>query len=194
MGDENAELQEEELEVLKSIYEGDELYSEQSPTRHQYKYGENAKSRSFVLEISWNSNYPTEAPDVNLDAFYNNHLLPEARDHIIQAVKEESEQYLGMSMTYSLFEWVKESFDTLIEKQPETIDVVVDKIEKKLKIEDPDAEESKKKSKGPSNQMTKAQKRRMWDKGGAEEERTRGWDWIDVVKHLHQTGGKDDEM
>ena len=26
MGDENAELQEEELEVLKSIYEGDELY------------------------------------------------------------------------------------------------------------------------------------------------------------------------
>ncbi len=33
----------------------------------------------------------------------------------------------------------------------------------------------------------------MWDKGGAEEDRTRGWDWVDVVKHLHQTGGKDDE-
>ena len=31
-------------------------------------------------------------------------------------------------------------------------------------------------------QLTKSQKRRMWDKGGTEDERDRGWDWIDVVK------------
>ena len=31
-------------------------------------------------------------------------------------------------------------------------------------------------------QLTKSQKRRMWDKGGTEDERERGWDWIDVVK------------
>ena len=33
--DENAELQEEELEVLKSIYDGDSNYTSQSNTRHQ---------------------------------------------------------------------------------------------------------------------------------------------------------------
>ncbi len=27
---------------------------------------------------------------------------------------EETEQYLGMSMTFSLFEWVKENLDTLL--------------------------------------------------------------------------------
>lgn len=34
-------------------------------------------------------------------------------------VKTEAEQYLGMSMTYSLFEFVKEKFDELIKEQPE---------------------------------------------------------------------------
>ena len=41
-------------------------------------------------------------------------------------------------------------------------------------------------------QLTKAQKRRMWDKGGIDsEDRPRGWNWIDVVKHLSQSGCKD---
>lgn len=34
-------------------------------------------------------------------------------------MKTEAEQYLGMSMTYSLFEFVKEKFDELIKEQPE---------------------------------------------------------------------------
>ena len=42
-------------------------------------------------------------------------------------------------------------------------------------------------------QLTKAQKRRMWQKGGLEEgDRARGWDWVDVIRHLSQTGGKED--
>jgi hypothetical protein len=41
-------------------------------------------------------------------------------------------------------------------------------------------------------QLTKAQKRRMWDKGGIDsEDRPRGWNWVDVVKHLSQSGSKD---
>ena len=41
-------------------------------------------------------------------------------------------------------------------------------------------------------QLTKAQKRRMWEKGGLDtEERARGWDWVDVIRHLSQTGSKD---
>ena len=44
-----AELQEEELEVMKSIYEGDELYSSPKDNRHLYKFGEDTASRSFIL-------------------------------------------------------------------------------------------------------------------------------------------------
>nr|KAG5690194.1 hypothetical protein BaRGS_016585 [Batillaria attramentaria] len=40
-------------------------------------------------------------------------------------------------------------------------------------------------------QLSKQQKRRMLDKFGANaEERPRGWNWVDVVKHLSQTGGQ----
>lgn len=38
-----------------------------------------------------------------------------------KAVTTEGEQYLGMSMTYSLFEYAKENFDKLLEDQPEQI-------------------------------------------------------------------------
>ena len=40
-------------------------------------------------------------------------------------------------------------------------------------------------------QLTKAQKRNAWKKGGLDKgERERGWDWIDVIRHLSQTGSK----
>lgn len=37
--------------------------------------------------------------------------------------------------------------------------------------------------------MTKAQKRREWDRMGKEGRTQRGQDWVDVVRHLSQTGG-----
>lgn len=41
------------------------------------------------------------------------------KDKIVNMIKEEAEQYLGMSMTYSLMEFLKEKFDELIAQQPE---------------------------------------------------------------------------
>ena len=46
---ENAELQEEELEVLKSIYEGDDLYTNPDTKTHQYKFGEVGTLKTFIL-------------------------------------------------------------------------------------------------------------------------------------------------
>lgn len=43
------------------------------------------------------------------------------KDKICKLVSSEAEQYLGMSMTYSLFEFVKEKFEELIVDQPEEI-------------------------------------------------------------------------
>ena len=48
MGD-NQEQQEEELEVLKSIYEGDDCYTNPDKQMHKYKFGEDSTSRSFIL-------------------------------------------------------------------------------------------------------------------------------------------------
>ena len=46
---ENQEQQEEELEVLKSIYEGDECYTNPDKQKHKYKFGEDSTSKSFIL-------------------------------------------------------------------------------------------------------------------------------------------------
>lgn len=46
---ENAELQEEELEVLKSIYEGDDLYTNPEKETHLYKFGEVGTLKTFIL-------------------------------------------------------------------------------------------------------------------------------------------------
>lgn len=43
------------------------------------------------------------------------------KEKICELVSSEAEQYLGMSMTYSLFEFVKERFEELIQDQPEEI-------------------------------------------------------------------------
>ena len=51
----------------------------------------------FVLIFS------TRFSDVNLDAFYNNHLLPEARDHIIQAVKGKCTRILVVDPDMYIF-------------------------------------------------------------------------------------------
>ena len=46
---ENEELQEEELEVLKSIYEGDGLYTNPDNKTHLYKFGEVGTLKTFIL-------------------------------------------------------------------------------------------------------------------------------------------------
>lgn len=40
--------------------------------------------------------------------------------------------------------------------------------------------------------LTKAQKRRQWDQAATGGERPRGWDWVDICKHLAQVGNKDE--
>ena len=106
---ENEELQTEELEVLKSIYEGDECYTNPSPSSHLYKFGEVGTLKTFILgrhiycitshfdfkrrtsltEIKWVEEYPAELPTFSLESFYNKHLVPEVKQEIIKAVTGE---------------------------------------------------------------------------------------------------------
>ncbi|XP_045473546.1 RWD domain-containing protein 4 [Harmonia axyridis] len=186
----NSELQDEEREVLQSIYDGDTQFKEVSPKIFHYKYGENESIKSFLLEIEWTENYPEELPKINLDTFYNKHVVPCVKEKIRELVIEQGTQFLGMSMTYSLFEAVKEKFEELIVVQPDKIDP--SSIER-LTISD-DVEIAQDSKKAPKKeQLTKAQKRRQWNRLDNKGEKPRGWNWVDIVKHLSQTGSKDDK-
>ncbi|PZC84736.1 hypothetical protein B5X24_HaOG204284 [Helicoverpa armigera] len=177
----DAEQQSEEIEVLKSIYEGDDNFKQVDSKTYQYKYFDGDKS--FVLEISWGPTYPTEKPNFNLDIFYNQSLLQPVKEKILSIVDAEAEQWLGCAMTYTLFECLKERLAEILADQTEEV-VVTARVEK-IVIDD---QTEQKKPVEKKEQLTKAQKRRAWDKAeiGRAGEKPRGWDWVDIVKHLSQ--------
>ena len=39
-----------------------------------------------LLEIKWTEEYPSELPALSLESFYNKHLVPEVKTHILKAV------------------------------------------------------------------------------------------------------------
>lgn len=96
---------------------------------------------------------------VIFDLFIFFNRVQSLKQKVIDLVKSEAEQYLGMSMTYSLFEFLKEKFDNLIEEQPE---VTIDGDVEKLCISDQTPTQAIAKEK--KEQLTKAQKRRQWNR------------------------------
>ena len=54
--------EEEELEVLKSIYEGDDLYTNPDKDTHQYKFGEVGTFKTFILGVYDNCPYRQVLP------------------------------------------------------------------------------------------------------------------------------------
>lgn len=111
-------------------------------------------------------------------------------------------------MTYSLFEFLKEKFEDLIEEQPDE----PEKLEvEKLCITENDQQVifflankvidhntlvlffQEKQLKEKKEQLTKSQKRRQWNRVDAKGEKPRGWNWVDIVKHLSQTGSKEEQ-
>ncbi|XP_064621015.1 RWD domain-containing protein 4-like [Lineus longissimus] len=180
------ELQEEEIGVLQSIYDGDENFKQINEKTYQYKIGEDGHFKSFVLEISWGENYPDEMPDINLNAFYNKHVQQEVKETIIEKLKEQADMFIGSAVTYTLFEHAKENHEELMERQKEQI--IVNTEESK---EEADSVQSLGKKKEKKEQWTKSQKRKYYDRIDCKGERARGWNWVDVIKHLSQTGSAD---
>ncbi|XP_076653628.1 RWD domain-containing protein 4 [Halictus rubicundus] len=187
----DAELQEEEREVLSSIYDGDTAFKQLTPTTFQYKFGEDNDMKSFLLEISWGPTYPSEKPSINMNTFYNKHIVQEVKDNVMKYVEAEAEQWLGSAMTYTLFQCIQEHYVELISAQPESVDLNTQASQLKITEEKQQVEETTKKQK--KEHLSKAQKRRQWNKADGKGERPRGWDWVDIVKHLSQTGPKQEQ-
>ncbi|XP_002126570.2 RWD domain-containing protein 4-like [Ciona intestinalis] len=176
------EQQEEEREVLASIFEDDTAFKQISETCYQYKIGEDGHPKSFLFEIVWTSEYPEKAPEINLNAFYNNHVLSPVKESIVDQLKEQCEIMLGDAMVFTIIDWAKENHEQLMAEQP--LQVVSPKIVTDTeKTEAPVAKVKEKKE-----QLSKAQKRKMADRVGVTGERPRGWNWVDPIKHLSQTG------
>jgi len=177
------EDQEEELEVLQSIYDGDECFKGISDTQFQYKYGEDGSNKSLIVEISWPVEYPEILPQINLDVFYNKHVATEVKEAVISGLTEQANDLLGMSMTFTLFEWVKDNLEDVLSQQPDT-----PVLQPVIRADTP-PENDVKQEKEKKEHLSKNQKRRMYDKFGSTQDRPRGWDWVDIIKHLSQTGG-----
>ena len=74
---------------------------------------------------------------------------------------------------------------------PDSMVAVTEELETKCNVSEAN-EEIVAKTKVKKEQLTKAQKRAQWKKGGLnEEDRERGWDWVDIVRHLSQTANSD---
>ena len=58
MAENGTQEEEEELEVLRAIYEDDELISELNATTFLYRFGELGEPNSFVLQVQWPDLYP----------------------------------------------------------------------------------------------------------------------------------------
>lgn len=182
------EDQEMELEALRSIYEGDECFKEISPVSFQFRIGDHEDSKAFLIDISWPETYPETSPQISLDAFFNNRISPITKQTIISALEEQVEANLGTAMMYTLFEWAKENQENLMENHQPVITAVT-----LTSNSDNAGNVATTKKKEKKEQLSKAQKRKMTSRTDNKGELPRGWDWVDVVKHLSKTGGKEED-
>ncbi|XP_008285993.1 RWD domain-containing protein 4 [Stegastes partitus] len=182
------EDQEMELEALRSIYEGDECFKEVSPVSFQFRIGELEDTKAFILDFTWPETYPETAPQISLDAFFNNRISAETKQLILSKLEEQVETNLGTAMMYTLFEWAKENQETLMENHKPVVTAVT--LTSTSEVTTPTSTAKKKEKK---EQLTKAQKRRIINRTDNKGELPRGWNWVDVIKHLSKTGGKDDD-
>ncbi|CAL8115382.1 unnamed protein product [Orchesella dallaii] len=171
-----------EMEVLQSIYDGDANFKALNGSTIQYKIGEDEEPLSILVEIKWTMNYPESIPTISLDSFYNQHLSVVAKREAMHGITEEAWKNAGDQQTYTLIEWMKEHILQLIGQY-----VFDDVIRLDNRDNEPEPEQPKQESK--KEQMTKAQKRREWNRLDRDGNRPRGHDWVDVVRHLSQTGG-----
>ncbi|KAM9836325.1 RWD domain-containing protein 4 [Aulostomus maculatus] len=171
------EDQEMELEALRSIYEGDECFKELTPASFQFRIGDLEDSKAFILDVAWPERYPEVAPQISLDAFFNNRISSETKQLILSKLDEQVEANLGTAMMYTLFEWAKENQEALMENHRPVVSAVTLTSSSEVSSTSSSAKKKEKKE-----QLTKAQKRRIISRTDNKGELPRGWNWIDVIK------------
>uniref|UniRef100_G3N734 RWD domain containing 4 n=1 Tax=Gasterosteus aculeatus aculeatus TaxID=481459 RepID=G3N734_GASAC len=151
------EDQEMELEALRSIYEGDECFKEISSVSFQFRIGALEDKNAFILDLTWPEMYPETAPQISLDAFFNNRISAETKQLILSKLEEQVEANLGTAMMYTLFEWAKENQESLMENHKPVVTAVTSS-------SDATSATSTAKKREKKEHLTKSQKRKIISK------------------------------
>ncbi|VDN08633.1 unnamed protein product [Dibothriocephalus latus] len=170
----------EERTVLESIYTPEELSISPDYTV-TFHLNDPGSSDSFVVNITWPKSYPFEIPSVDLDAFCNRHLPQTLKEKIINELNDLAKVNTGEPLTFTLIEHLRENAASYFEEI---------KLARSVASAQRNSEPTKERSaKGPA--LTKSQKRRQVNRLDASGNLPRGWNWVDVVKHLRQTGSQE---
>jgi hypothetical protein len=110
---------------------------------------------------------------------------------VIEIASAEGENWIGCGMTYTLFECIKEHLlDDLKELwDNETLEETTEGV-KTIQLAQSQTESSSATVPVKKEQLTKSQKRRLWDKSDSSGMKPRGWNWVDIVRHLSQVGSQ----
>lgn len=92
-------------------------------------------------------------------------------------------------MTYTLFECLKEKITELLAEQPIDVEAAASDV---VGINTDKTDQTTAKTIVKKEQLTKSQKRRQWEHSDHKGDKPRGYNWVDIVKHLSQTGGKEE--
>nr|CAH8849201.1 unnamed protein product [Trichobilharzia regenti] len=179
----SCDAREEEAEVLRSIFDEEELSISKSYNL-EYKVGEQGATSSFIVQIHWPMGYPDVMPRISMDSFYNNHVPLKVKEIIVKELLSLAEDQLGSALTFTLIEYLKENCERYVKLF--SSDKVGESQSNAPTSETSQTSTSNKFNKQP--QLSKAQKRKQQDRLGQNGELPRGWNWISVIKHLQQTG------
>ncbi|CAM6128879.1 unnamed protein product [Calypogeia fissa] len=179
---------EEELLALESIFY--DSYSKISDNKFRLRIdpsGEDGDEANLLpplyIDIELPPGYPTEKlPEFNLSNINNSKYPDFVKKAMIEGLLEQGAEQLGENMCYALVEWLKEKLPEFYAMKPAIV-------QEEEEVQDSGAVNSKihaAKDPKAKNELTKAQKRRFYDKFGANTEKPRGWNWVQIISHLSQ--------
>ncbi|XP_057863954.2 uncharacterized protein LOC131071977 [Cryptomeria japonica] len=143
----------------------------------------------LFLEISLPEGYPQAIPQFDLNNLNNIKYSEPAKKAILEGLHDQALSQAGENMCYNLAEWLKDKLPEFFALKH--IITVMDH-EKDMDAEDQLNEKNLASTKKEAKEkMTKSQKRRYFDRYGANE-KPRGWDWVSIISHLSQRGPSSD--
>ncbi|VDO02689.1 unnamed protein product, partial [Rodentolepis nana] len=172
----------EERIVLESIYTSDEI-SITDEYKIRFRLGTSGELESFVVNITWPLDYPSIPPIIDFNEFCNRNMPRELQQSIISELNEISSQNVGESHTFLLIEHLRDNFAKYAQQIRDT-----KKRPKEQVLETIVGEDTKEKKVRKDAALTKAQKRKQINRLDSDGNLPRGWNWVDVIKHLRQTG------
>lgn len=128
--------------------------------------------------------YPDKAPEFDLSNKNNAAFLQSVKQKIARGLTDLASTQLGEPMIYNLVVWIQENLQEFVALS------IKENVRKPVAFEagtydeqDMEGEQSST-YKEVTKDMSKSQKRRYFDRFGANDDKPRGWNWVDVVSHL----------